>query len=50
METTLRWGNGVPSYQCAWYDLGKRQTKTFAEIENAKFFRPAADAVVARRR
>ena len=35
---TLRRTNGVPSYQCAWYDLGKRQTKTFAEIENAKFF------------
>jgi hypothetical protein len=35
---TLRRANGVPSYQCAWYDLGKRQTKTFAEIENAKFF------------
>ena len=28
---TLRRTNGVPSYQCAWYDLGKRQTKTFAE-------------------
>ena len=35
---TLRRPNGVASYQCAWYDLGKRQTKTFAEIENAKFF------------
>ncbi|MEA3213576.1 MAG: hypothetical protein QOE70_6633 [Chthoniobacter sp.] len=35
---TLRRPNGVASYPCAWYDLGKRQTKTFAEIENAKFF------------
>jgi len=41
---TLRRPNGVPSYQYAWYDLGKRQTKTSAEIENAKFLFPAEDA------
>lgn len=30
--------DGYPSYQAAWYEFGKRQTKTFADLEAAKFF------------
>lgn len=30
--------DGYPSYQAAWYEFGRRQTKTFADLEAAKFF------------
>lgn len=35
---TLRTAGGYQSYQCAWYDEGRRQTKTFGKLEDAKFF------------
>jgi len=35
---TLRRQNGYLSHQCAWYDLGRRQTKTYANLEDAKLF------------
>lgn len=35
---TLRRKNGVPSFQCAWYELRRRQTKTFSKLEAAKLF------------
>lgn len=35
---TLRTRSGYESYQCAWYDLGRRQTKTFADMSNARLF------------
>ena len=30
--------HGYPSFQCAWYDLGSRKTKTFATLDAAKLF------------
>ena len=35
---TLRRKDGYPSFQCAWYDLGSRKTKTFAKLDAAKLF------------
>ena len=35
---TLRRKDGYPSLQCAWYELGKRKTKTFASVDAAKLF------------
>jgi hypothetical protein len=35
---TLRRKDGVPSFQCAWYEFGERRTKTFAELDVAKLF------------
>ena len=35
---TLRTGLGYESYQCAWYDSGRRQTKTFGTLDNARLF------------
>ena len=35
---TLRRKDGYPSFQCAWYELGKRKTKTFASVDAAKLF------------
>lgn len=35
---TLRIASGYESYQCAWYDGGRRQTKTFGQIDAAKLF------------
>lgn len=34
----LRRCEGYVSHQCAWYDLGRRQTKTYASLEDAKLF------------
>jgi len=30
--------DGYESHQCVWYEFGKRQSKTFADLEAAKFF------------
>ena len=30
--------DGYESHQCIWYEFGKRQSKTFADLEAAKFF------------
>ncbi len=35
---TLRRKNGVLSFQCAWYELRQRKTKTFSKMEAAKLF------------
>ena len=35
---TLHRKDGYPSLQCAWYELGKRKTKTFASMDAAKLF------------
>lgn len=35
---TLRARSGYQSYQCAWYELGRRQTKTFGALGDAKLF------------
>jgi len=35
---TLHRKDGYPSFQCAWYDLGSRKTKTFAKLDAAKLF------------
>ena len=35
---TLRTGSGYESYQCAWHDAGRRQTKTFGQMDAAKLF------------
>ena len=35
---TLRRKNGVLSFQCAWYELRRRKTKTFSKMEAAKLF------------
>ena len=35
---TLRRKDGYPSFQCAWYELGQRKTKTFAGVDAAKLF------------
>jgi integrase len=35
---TLRRKDGYPSLQCAWYELGKRKTKTFSSLDAAKLF------------
>ena len=35
---TLRRKNGYPSFQCAWYELRQRKTKTFSKLEAAKLF------------
>jgi len=35
---TLRRKDGYPSFQCAWYELGRRKTKTFASLNAAKLF------------
>lgn len=35
---TLRNRAGYESFQCSWYDLGKRQTKTFGDREAATLF------------
>jgi len=34
----LRRRNGYLSHQCAWYELGRRQTKTYGSLEDAKLF------------
>jgi integrase len=35
---TIKRKDGCASYQCVWYELGKRQSKSFACLEAAKFF------------
>jgi len=35
---TLRRKDGYPSFHCAWYELGRRKTKTFASVDAAKLF------------
>lgn len=35
---TLRNRGGYESFQCCWYELGRRQTKTFSEVKAAKLF------------
>lgn len=35
---TLRNRAGYESFQCCWYDFGKRQTRTFGEMGDAKLF------------
>jgi len=34
----LRRANGYTSRQCCWYEMGRRQTKTFADLNAAKVF------------
>jgi integrase len=36
--TLRRKADGYTSYQCAWYELGRRATKVFAELPAAKTF------------
>ncbi len=56
---TIKRKDGYPSFQCAWYELGQRKTKTFASVDAAKLFAqqtlsscrhelPAADPVTQR--
>lgn len=35
---TIHRKDGYPSFQCAWYELGSRKTKTFAKLDAAKLF------------
>lgn len=35
---TLRNPNGYVSYQASWYEMGRRQTKTFGDLNDAKLF------------
>ena len=35
---TLRNPNGYVSYQASWYEMGRRQTKTFGDSDDAKLF------------
>ena len=35
---TLRRKDGYPSFQCVWYELRQRKTKTFSKLEAAKLF------------
>ncbi len=35
---TLKRRDGYPSFQCSWYELGLRKTKTFADVGAAKLF------------
>ena len=35
---TLHRGNGYTSFQCVWYELGRRQSKTFGAMESAKTY------------
>ena len=35
---TLKRKDGYPSFQCVWYELGRRKTKTFASVDAAKLF------------
>jgi integrase len=35
---TLRTRSGYESYQCCWYDLGRRQTRTFSDRDAAGLF------------
>lgn len=35
---TLRRKDGYPSFQCAWYEIKQRKTKTFASTDAAKLF------------
>ena len=35
---TLRRASGHESYQCAWYDSGRRQARTFGELDDARLF------------
>jgi integrase len=35
---TLRNPVGYESFQCCWYELGRRQTKTFGDVKAAKLF------------
>src|SRR5205814_1768160 len=35
---TIHWKDGYPAFQCAWYELRQRKTKTFASIDAAKLF------------
>jgi integrase len=35
---TLRPSSGYTSYQCCWYDLGRRQTRTFSKLPQARLF------------
>ena len=44
---TLRTAGGYESYQCSWYDLGSRRTKTFGQIEDAKLFAQQKSVAVA---
>ena len=44
---TLRTGGGYESYQCSWYELGSRRTKTFGQIDDAKLFAQQKSVAVA---
>jgi integrase len=35
---TLRNREGYESFQCCWYELGRRQSKTFGDLKDAKLF------------
>jgi integrase len=43
---TLHRGNGYTCYNCAWYELGRRQTKMFGKMESAKFFAQQRSALL----
>jgi hypothetical protein len=44
---TLKRKDGYPSFQCVWYELRQRKTKTFAKLDAAKLFAQCVHSAVA---
>ena len=44
---TLRTAGGYESYQCSWYEMGGRRTKTFGQLNDARLFAQQKSVAVA---